>query len=134
MANQVGVETQGRVVPSLSNEASLGSPKIQRTDPSRRCRGLNKRPWVIYKGMRMRESLPFPPKSSPLHPQHWRSGNRNDMQHVTMPPPPAVSLSPAPTSITPPCQVRDTPESRVSYARIPAVDVISQRFRGDPYW
>lgn len=31
-------------------------------------------------------------------------------------------------------QVRDIPESRVSYARIPAVDVLSQRFRGEPYW
>ncbi|CAM9162703.1 unnamed protein product [Scytosiphon promiscuus] len=30
--------------------------------------------------------------------------------------------------------VRDIPESRVSFARIPAVDVLSQRFRGDPYW
>ncbi|CAM9547986.1 unnamed protein product [Ascophyllum nodosum] len=30
--------------------------------------------------------------------------------------------------------VRDTPEARVSYARIPAVDVLSQRFRGEPYW
>eukprot|EP00903_Cladosiphon_okamuranus_P014837 g13738.t1 len=30
--------------------------------------------------------------------------------------------------------VRDIPESRVSYCRIPAVDVLRQRFRGEPYW
>ncbi|CBN80088.1 conserved unknown protein [Ectocarpus siliculosus] len=30
--------------------------------------------------------------------------------------------------------VRDMPESRVSYARIPAVEVMSKRFRGDPHW
>lgn len=31
-------------------------------------------------------------------------------------------------------QVRDIPESRVSFARIPAVDIISQRFKGGPFW
>ncbi|CAM9402960.1 unnamed protein product [Ectocarpus sp. 12 AP-2014] len=30
--------------------------------------------------------------------------------------------------------VRDMPESRVSYARIPAVEVMSKRFRGNPHW
>ncbi|CAN0419054.1 unnamed protein product [Discosporangium mesarthrocarpum] len=30
--------------------------------------------------------------------------------------------------------VRDMPETRVSYTRLPAVDIIAQRFRGDPYW